>query len=221
MLSKSEANYLKAIYKISQSVGQVPVYTGTLAEYLHTTSASVTDMVKKLAQKELINYEKYYGMTLTREGHKQAIAQLRKHRLWETFLYEKLGMNLIDIHDIACQLEQSESAILYNALEQHLGYPKFDPHGDPIPNMQGNFVYRNQVLLSAITDIGIKYRLVGVKKQSPEFLHYLQTSSLLPGTLLEIKSISEFDKTIIALVNNFQETIITRETAQEIYVKLI
>lgn len=169
MFTQAEENYLKAIYKITQNTADQTVNTKAIADELGTTSASVTDMIKKLTDKSLLSYEKYYGVSLTKEGQKMAIKLLRKHRLWEVFLHDKLGFNWDEVHDVAEQLEHIQSLLLIERLDAFLDYPKFDPHGDPIPNENGNFTYRNQVSLSSIKESGKQLIMLGVKRHHSEF----------------------------------------------------
>jgi DtxR family transcriptional regulator, Mn-dependent transcriptional regulator len=128
----SEENYLKAIYHLSKEEDE-SVSTNALAERLETTAASVSDMLKKLAKKELIEYKKYQGVNISEKGKRVALQIIRKHRLWEVFLVEKLSFNWDEVHEIAEQLEHIDSPTLVKRLDEFLGYPKFDPHGDPIP----------------------------------------------------------------------------------------
>lgn len=219
MLTASEENHLKAIYKISQNNSDKTVFTKAIAEELNTNPASVTDMVKKLADKKLLTHEKYYGVQLTREGQKVAIELLRRHRLWETFLHDKLGFSWDELHEVAEQLEHIQSAQLIERLDAFLDNPKFDPHGDPIPNASGTFTYRNQVSLPSIHETGKEVIMLGVKNQSPEFLKYLQSKKLNPGSKLQIISIGEYDLSLKLVVNQETEVVITNQNAKEIFVK--
>ena len=137
MISFTEENYLKIIYLLTEQNGGNEVSTNELAEHTQTKAASVSDMLRKLAEKNYINYRKYQGVTLTVEGQQIALAVIRKHRLWEVFLVEKLGFGWDEIHDIAEQLEHIDSKELTESLDKFLGSPKFDPHGDPIPDAKG------------------------------------------------------------------------------------
>ncbi len=219
MLTLSEENHLKAIYKISQNSSDKTVFTKAIAEELNTNPASVTDMVKKLADKKLLTHEKYYGVVLTKEGQKSAIDLLRKHRLWEVFLHDKLGFGWDEVHEVAEQLEHIQSLLLIQRLDAFLGNPKFDPHGDPIPNASGTFTYRNQVNLSLIQEIGKEVIMLGVKNQSSEFLKYLESIEMKPGAVLKIISVGEYDQSLKIRINQNDEVVITYQNAQEILVK--
>ncbi len=219
MLSQSEENYLKAIYKITQRSLDQTVNTKSISEELGTTPASVTDMIKRLAEKSLLSHEKYYGVALTREGQKMAISLLRKHRLWEVFLHDKLQFSWDEVHDVAEQLEHIRSVLLIERLDAFLGHPKFDPHGDPIPNEQGSFTYRNQVSLASIRDEGKTVTMLGVKKHDKNFLQYLDSIQLKPGTDLQILSIGQYDQSLKLKVDREKEVLITYEVSQDILVK--
>ncbi|MBK7358604.1 MAG: metal-dependent transcriptional regulator [Saprospiraceae bacterium] len=219
MFTQAEENYLKAIYKITQNTADQTVNTKAIADELGTTSASVTDMIKKLTDKSLLSYEKYYGVSLTKEGQKMAIKLLRKHRLWEVFLHDKLGFNWDEVHDVAEQLEHIQSLLLIERLDAFLDYPKFDPHGDPIPNENGNFTYRNQVSLSSIKESGKQLIMLGVKRHHSEFLKYLDSIHLKPGAQLKILSIQEYDQSIKLRVEDRDEILITQQVSQDILVK--
>jgi len=219
MFTQAEENYLKAIYKITQNTADQTVNTKAIADELGTTSASVTDMIKKLTDKSLLSYEKYYGVSLTKEGQKLAIKLLRKHRLWEVFLHDKLGFNWDEVHDVAEQLEHIQSLLLIERLDAFLDYPKFDPHGDPIPNENGNFTYRNQVSLSSIKESGKQLTMLGVKRHHSEFLKYLDSIHLKPGAQLKILSIQEYDQSIKLRVEDRDEILITQQVSQDILVK--
>ncbi len=219
MFSESEENYLKAIYKIMQSNPEASVSTKAISLELGTSAASVTDMIRKLADKGLLSYERYYGVNLTREGQKTALTLLRKHRLWEVFLSEKLKFNWAEVHEIAEQLEHIRSVELVDRLDAYLGYPKFDPHGDPIPNESGSFTYRHQVSLASATLPGKSYTLVGVRHHKPEFLRYLESHMLTPGAALEIAAYNPYDHSLEIKVNQSNAIWITNQTAQNLLVK--
>ena len=141
--SVSEENYIKAIYHIQQSVDTVS--TNALAEQLKTKPASVTDMLKKLKTKKLLHYEPYQGVRLTAEGRKLALGIVRKHRLWEFFLVEKLQFGWDEVHEVAEELEHISSKKLIDKLDAYLDFPRFDPHGGPIPDENGRWMYRTQI----------------------------------------------------------------------------
>lgn len=219
MFSQSEENYLKAIYKITQRSADQTVNTKSISEELGTSPASVTDMIKRLAEKKLLSHEKYYGVVLTKEGQKLAITLLRKHRLWEVFLHDKLNFTWDEVHEVAEQLEHIRSVLLIERLDAFLGFPKFDPHGDPIPNEQGSFTYRNQVSLASIKDAGKSVVMLGVKKHDTDFLKYLDSIQLKPGSNIQILSIGQYDQSVKLKIDTQNEVLITHEVSQDILVK--
>jgi DtxR family Mn-dependent transcriptional regulator len=179
MLTYSEENYLKAIYKL-QEKGSVKINTNSIASLLETKAASVTDMLQKLAEKKLVNYERYQGVSLTASGKKAAITVIRKHRLWELFLVSKLGFNWDEVHEIAEQLEHIQSEQLVKKLYAFLGKPKYDPHGDPIPDENGNFHSKNTFPLST-AEKNEKLVISGVIDHRTDFLQYLDRNNLSLG----------------------------------------
>lgn len=191
MHSQTEENYLKAIYKLFEDSNEA-VNTNSIAEVLNTKAASVTDMMKKLADKKLINYTKYQGVTLTKEGEKIALQIVRKHRLWEVFLVDKLNFKWDEVHDIAEELEHINSEELMDRLSDYLGNPRFDPHGDPIPTKGGSFAKNEFIQLSKlkVNDTG---KISGVRDHSISFLQYLEKLNLVLGKAVTVVDKSEYD----------------------------
>jgi DtxR family Mn-dependent transcriptional regulator len=187
----SEENYLKTIYHITV-VSHSEVSTNAIAEMMETKASSVTDMIKKLAEKDLVNYKKYQGVSLTEKGKLAAKMIVRKHRLWEVFLVEKLDFSWDEVHDIAEQLEHIKSEQLINKLDDFLGNPTTDPHGDPIPSRDGQILKIEKQLLSELS-VKQKGICVGVKDTSSEFLKYLDKQKIALGSKIEILSKESFD----------------------------
>jgi len=194
MLSIAEENYIKVIYRLSERTTGF-IHTNDIAHEIHTKPASVTDMIKRLAVKKLITHRPYYGTKLNPSGEKVAKKLIRNHRLWEYFLVNKLDYKWDEVHDIAEQLEHIRSDDLIDRLEEYLGSPKFDPHGDPIPDADGNLPQSSQVILSELS-AGDKGIIVGVKDHSTEFLKYLDMIELSLGSKLKIESIIDYDKSM-------------------------
>jgi DtxR family Mn-dependent transcriptional regulator len=190
-MTLSEENYLKTIYHITV-VSNSEVSTNAIAEMMETKASSVTDMIKKLAEKDLVNYKKYQGVSLTDKGKLAAKMIVRKHRLWEVFLVEKLDFSWDEVHDIAEQLEHIKSEKLINKLDDFLGNPATDPHGDPIPNADGQILKIDKQLLSELS-ANQKGICVGVKDTSSEFLKYLDKQKIALGSKIEILSKESFD----------------------------
>ncbi|MCT4666262.1 MAG: metal-dependent transcriptional regulator [Flavobacteriales bacterium] len=215
-LSISEENYLKAIYKW-QSRREGAVTTNQIADELQTKAASVTDMLKKLSDKDLCIYQKYKGANLTDKGFIIASNIVRKHRLWEFFLVEKLQFGWEKVHPIAEQLEHIDSDELVDRLNNFLGSPKWDPHGNPIPDKEGNLPKRQTKRLSICTE-GQKCTLLGVKSDTPSLLVYLDKVELGLGTVLNIEEILDFDGSFIISFKSKTLTI-SKEIANLLIVK--
>jgi DtxR family Mn-dependent transcriptional regulator len=212
----SEENYLKAIYHLTVSL-DAEISTNAIAETMETKASSVTDMLKKLAEKDLVNYKKYQGVSLTDKGRLSAKMIVRKHRLWEVFLVDKLNFAWDEVHDIAEQLEHIKSEQLINKLDDFLGNPTEDPHGDPIPNANGQIVNIEKQLLSELAEnqMGI---CVGVKDSSAEFLKYLDKQEIALGSKIEIVFKESFDLSIKIRVNT-KEMTVSNKIANNLFVK--
>ena len=216
MNSFTEENYLKAIYHLSKDDGSV-VTTNSISEAINTTAASVTDMLKKLAEKKLISYVKYQGTTLTDIGRRAAANIIRKHRLWEVFLVEKLDFKWDEVHDIAEELEHINSTELITRLDQFLGFPKTDPHGDPIPDNEGNFHQKKLTKVSKLSP-GQQGSISGVSEHSAVFLQFLEKTGLILGAVLNVKDVLEFDGSVTLVIDHTKEITISREVAKNILV---
>ena len=198
MNSQSEEDYLKALYHLEMEFDSVS--TNSIADYLDMKPSSVTDMLKKLAEKKFINYQKYKGTSLTNKGKLIALSIIRKHRLWETFLVDKLGFGWDQVHIIAEQLEHIKSEELIENLDNFLGNPKYDPHGDPIPNKDGEIEKMNQKLLVELK-ASQKGIITGVKKGTASLLNYLDKEKVKLGDSIKVIEILEFDGTYIVEIN--------------------
>lgn len=198
MNSQSEEDYLKALYHLEMEFDSVS--TNSIADYLDMKPSSVTDMLKKLAEKKFINYQKYKGTSLTKKGKLIALSIIRKHRLWETFLVDKLGFGWDQVHIIAEQLEHIKSEELIENLDNFLGNPKYDPHGDPIPNKDGEIEKMNQKLLVELK-ASQKGIITGFKKGTASLLNYLDKEKVKLGDSIKVIEILEFDGTYIVEIN--------------------
>jgi len=217
MYTFTEENYLKAIYKISES-NHSKASTTAIAAELDIPPSSVTDMVKKLSAKELIDYEKHRGVTLTEKGEKVAVHIVRKHRLWEVFLVEKLDFKWDEIHEIAEQLEHIDSEELIKRLDKHLNYPKFDPHGDPIPDQKGILPKKALKILSQIpvNTIGI---ITAVNNHTDTFLKFLTKLNIRIGDEIQIIEIAEYDNSLQVLLNNKDKMFISENVGNSLLVE--
>ncbi len=217
MVSQAEENYLKAIFKLSEK-SQGSVSTNAIAHEMNTAAASVTDMIKRLSKQKFIHYERYKGVNLLPKGDAIARKLIRKHRLWEVFLFDKLNFTWDEVHDIAEQLEHIQSEELVDRMDQFLGFPKFDPHGDPIPDQKGNFAKREQHPLSDIS-INITGVIVGVREHSKPFLQYLEQFNLILGTEITVLEQFDYDGSIRIKIGKDAEQTITQKVANNLFIK--
>lgn len=194
MATRSTENYLKAIYSLSQKNGAI-VQTNAISQYLDVKASSITDMLRKLKDSGLIEYEKYKGVRLNQEGTRLALNIIRKHRLWEIFLYEKLQFNWDEVHDVAEQLEHIQSANLVDKLDAFLGFPEVDPHGEPVPNADGIIAKRKGVPLREYPP-GKWGTVCGVDDENRDFLNYLDDRDIALGTRLRLRKVEAFDESV-------------------------
>lgn len=216
MHSHTEENYLKAIYKLLEKQ-HAPISTNSIADKMKTKAASVTDMLQKLSQKKLVEYEKYHGVTLSKKGEKVALSIIRKHRLWEMFLVEKLAFGWDEVHDVAEQLEHIHSEKLIAEIDRFLNYPKFDPHGDPIPDVNGRFSLNKSVGLNTFQK-GQRGKLTGVIDHAPIFLRYLEELGIRLGVSLFVEQVTPFDRSMQIKIGNKKAIFISEQVAKNILV---
>ncbi|MGI8600422.1 MAG: metal-dependent transcriptional regulator [Chitinophagaceae bacterium] len=213
--STTEENYLKAVYYLQGQHGNVS--TNALAARLQSKPASITDMMKKLSSKKLLNYKPYYGFSLTAEGKRAALSVIRRHRIWEFFLAEKLNIGWDEVHGIAEELEHVSSKKLIDKLDAYLGFPAFDPHGDPIPDKQGKMQKSNKIQLKDLKPF-TKAKVISISDPSTEIIELLKDKKILIGTQLEVKKIFEFDQSLLVKVASFKTETISQKLATLIYV---
>lgn len=215
-LSFAEENYLKTIYHLSYG-GKQEVSTNAIAEALNTKAASVSDMIRKLHDKGAVSYQKYQGVNISPEGEKAALQIIRKHRLWEVFLVEKLKFNWDEVHEIAEQLEHIKSSLLIKRLDEYLGFPKLDPHGDPIPDENGEFKEKPKTPLNeaVINQSGI---IVGVKDTSALFLQYIDKIGAYLGAKIRVMEKVEFDGSMELLIDGKKNVFVSKEVAKNILI---
>jgi DtxR family Mn-dependent transcriptional regulator len=216
MFTLSEENYLKAIYHL-ESDSKKGISTNAIAKSLETKASSVSDMVKKLSEKEVVLYIKYQGVTLTEFGKKTAANIVRKHRLWEVFLVEKLNFSWDEVHDVAEQLEHIKSPKLINQLDSFLGFPTHDPHGDPIPDKDGHVNTVDKILLSTLNkdESGV---CVGVDDSSSEFLRFLDKKGITIGKKITVLEKEDFDDSLSIQMDNKKYSI-SNKIANNLYMK--
>ena len=217
MLSTTEENYLKAIYKSSE-VSEKAISTNAIAAQMGTAPASVTDMIKRLAEKEYIFYQKYYGVTLTEKGLDSAKNLVRKQRLWKVFLVEWLHFTWDEVNELSEQLEHIQSAELVNRLDVFLNHPKFDPTGNAIPNTEGIFSERKQLLINEL-EVESGGIVVAVKDESSDFLQYLDKIGLSIGTRIDVLENFSFDLSKKVLFNIEKEVLLSAKVCENVFVK--
>lgn len=223
-LSQSEENYLKSIFNLlddNNTLNNNRVSTNLIAKDLETKASSVTEMVKKLSEKGLLSFEKYKGCNLTRIGNTAAIEVIRKHRLWETFLVEKLAFNWDEVHDIAEQLEHIKSPLLTNKLSAFLNHPKFDPHGDPIPDKNGVFPKHDSI--GKLKDLLINQNSIVVKigSDNTDLLSHLSKNNIGIHTQIKCLEKNEFDDSMKVEIDGQHSINLSKKVVKNIYIKLI
>ena len=215
-MTLSEEDYIKAIYHLGKDGGMVS--TNAIAEQMRTKPSSVTDMVKKLSEKKLVDHRRYRGVSLTEMGKNTALGIVRKHRLWEVFLVEKLNFSWDEVHEVAEQLEHIKSDELIDKLDEHLGYPRVDPHGDPIPSKDGEFIKTIKKLLSEVS-AGKEGICIGVKDSSPPFLNFLDKNGIAISNVIKVLEREAFDRSLYIEINN-KKIHISDQIASNLYMKI-
>lgn len=217
MLTQAEENYLKIIYNLSGEENEI-VSTNSIAEAIKTKAASATDMIQKLNKKGLVNYHKYQGVSPSPAGKKEALNIIRKHRLWEVFLVQKLKFKWDEVHEVAEQLEHVESPMLIEQLDLFLGHPKFDPHGDPIPNVNGNMELRPTVTLSMLNS-GNLCRVISAKDSTTDFLLYLDKIKISLGAEIRVLDFFNYDGSFSVSVDKSAPLTLSSKVTENIYVE--
>ena len=217
MATLSEENYLKAIFHLAND-DDAAVSTNAIARKMETKASSATDMIQKLFEKGLIDYQKYKGVKLTENGRLAAVSVIRKHRLWEVFLVDKLRFSWDEVHEVAEQLEHIKSKKLTRELDAFLEFPKEDPHGDPIPDANGNMPSSQKLLLAKVKQLQ-RCICVGVKDSTPKFLQYLDKHKIALGTEITVLSRESYDESMAVKINNIQRSI-SKEVAHNLFVKI-
>lgn len=216
MQTLTEENYLKAIYRLSLNEG-IKITPTSIAEAVNVNAASVIDMIKKLSEKKLISYDKVKGAKLTEKGAKSALIIVRKHRLWEVFLHHKLRYNWDEVHEMAEQLEHVKHPDLAERLDEYLGYPDYDPHGDPIPKSNGEMPKSSNTSLSQI-EVGKTCRVAAVKDTSTVFLQYLLQLSVGIGTKMKVLDKVPFDGSMHLQIGKDAKTTVSQKFAESLLV---
>jgi DtxR family Mn-dependent transcriptional regulator len=216
--SLTEENYLKALFNIASKTGEVNVTE--LSKSLDIKMPTVTSMMKRLANKKLVYYESYKPLRLTEKGKKEAGLIIRKHRLTEMFLVQRMNMGWEDVHDIAEQIEHIQSPVFFEKMDEILGYPKVDPHGSPIPDSKGKMVWKDYIKLSDCL-VGDTVQLAAVINTSSEFLKFLNTHEMHLGLKIKIKSIEDFDKSFTVSYGKRQSEILSNVACERLLVERV
>ena len=217
-LSAAEENYLRTIYKLVTD-GLEKVSTNEIAAAVNTKAASVSDMLKKLAEKGLIDYKKYYGVSITEEGKNTALVIIRRYRVWEVFLVDKLKFNWDEVNAIAEELEHVKAPLLVRRLDEYLGFPKFDPHGDPIPDEFGELSDKPRITLQEVP-VGQSGKIVAVSDTSANFLKYLDKVGIYIGAKVLVLEKIEYDGSQELFIDNQKKVFVSKEVATNIQVML-
>ncbi|TYZ06336.1 metal-dependent transcriptional regulator [Hymenobacter lutimineralis] len=217
MPSYTEENYLKAIYKLAEASPGLDVSTNSVSEALQTRPASVTDMLRRLGEKGLLNYQRYRGVSLTPEGKRLALLTIRKHRLWEVFLVQQLGFSWDEVHEVAEELEHIQSPLLVQRLDEFLGYPQTDPHGDPIPAADGS-INRARHRLVADLAVGEEGTIVAVRSTAVPFLQYLDKVGLRLGSQLKVIDKIDFDNSLEVSIDCQRKQMLSAEVSRNLFV---
>lgn len=216
MNTLSEENYLKAILRLSQRSDEKITATA-IAEALGNNAASVIDMIRKMTDKQLIEYDKKKGVRLTAQGLKDSILIVRKHRLWEVFLLEKLGYHWDEVHDIAEELEHISDATLADRLDKFLGFPEYDPHGDPIPKANGKLPKTYTVSLSDAKTNGT-IRVAAVRDTSNSFLQYLLKLGIGIGSQIQVIEKISYDGSLVIKINDGEHVTVSQKFSENILI---
>lgn len=216
-LSQTEENYIKVIFSLSERNESFETSAAEIATKMNTKPPSVSDMLRKLIAKKLVAYQKYKKVVLTKTGKHVAIQIIRKHRLWEVFLHEKLNFSWDEVHELAEQLEHIHSEKLTQRLEKFLGFPQYDPHGDPIPSANGEYKEPKRSMLSEI-DMGLTCQMVGVKDSSTDFLQYLHQMNVGIGSKIKVLEKIAFDNSLVVSFKKGHQVTVSKKFADNVLV---
>ncbi len=216
MHSLVEENYLKALFTLSKDKGSVSV--NDLSKHLDIKMPTVTSMMKKMASKKLVYYESYKPLKLSEKGKKEAALIIRKHRLTEMYLVEKMGFGWEEVHNIAEQIEHIKSTKLFNKMDELLDHPKFDPHGAPIPNIDGKIEWKTFIKLSQCKS-GDKVKMAAVINNSDGFLKFLNKREIHLGLKIKVKSVEPFDNTMVVKYKNHSEEVLSHKVCERLLVE--
>ena len=218
MYSQAEENYLKSLYTLANQKGNVSI--SELSHSLNVSLPTVNSMVKNLKKQGLLNYEKYKPLSLTEKGEREAALVIRKHRLTEMYLVNKMGFGWEEVHEIAEQLEHIKSPVLFDRMDELLDFPKFDPHGSPIPDKNGQINIVSSIKLSEC-QVGESVNLIALANSSKDFLEYLNSRELCLGTALKIESIEPFDNSMTVSYNDHLREVFSQIVCDNLLVEQV
>ncbi|MDC1186745.1 metal-dependent transcriptional regulator [Crocinitomicaceae bacterium] len=218
MASATEENYLKALLKLSAEKGECSV--SELSGLLNVSTPTANSMIKKLSEKEWIKYEKYRPIQLTDLGKKMAGLVIRKHRLTEMYLVERMGFGWEEVHEIAEQVEHVKSDAFFNRMNELLGDPSVDPHGSPIPEKDGSIKRKKYAKLSE-GNKGQKFRLISLINSSTDFLMFLNRREIKLGLVLEILSVESFDGSLVVTYDRHKKETLSQSVCDKLLVEAV
>lgn len=219
MISQTEENYLKALWNITSNKGEASV--NELSKQLDIKMPTVNSMMKRLSEKGLVIYESYKPLKLTEKGKKQAALIIRKHRLTEMYLVEKMGFGWEQVHDIAEQIEHIQSPVFFEKMDELLGFPKVDPHGSPIPDKNGKIEVEQYIRYIKLSDCkeGETVTFMAVSHSSDDLLKYLNSRDLALGSKIKIKSVEPFDDSMIVSYGSHKAEMLSNKVCEKLLVK--
>ncbi len=215
MISQTEENYLKALFTLTSIKGEASV--NEVSKQLDIKMPTVNSMMKRLAEKELVVYESYKPLKLTAKGKKQAALIIRKHRLTEMYLVEKMGFGWEEVHDIAEQIEHIKSPVFFAKMDELLGYPTVDPHGSPIPDINGNLALEQYSKLSDCKE-GDVVTFMAVQTSSEDLLKFLNSRELSLGLDLKIQRIEPYDSSMAVSYGDHQTEMLSNRVCEKLLV---
>jgi len=215
-VSHTEENYLKTIYHYATTQHK-EIPTNALAKALNTSPAAVTDMVQKLYEKGLVVYQKYQGVNISEVGKSHALQVIRKNLLWKVFLVEKLKFGWDEVNDVAEQLEHIQSPLLLQRLDDFLGNPMYSPHGQPIPDVQGERTYKVRVVLTNM-EAGSSGIVSAVKEGTPQFLQYLSKRGIYLGAQISVIEKIAFDQSMDISIDHLPKVNISQKVSDNILI---
>ncbi|MEL7148546.1 MAG: metal-dependent transcriptional regulator [Bacteroidota bacterium] len=215
MASPVVENYLKALFNLANARGEVNI--SDLSSNLKVSKPTVNSMVKTLQQKGWVIYEKYKPLKITEQGRKAAALIIRKHRLTEMFLVEQMGFGWEEVHDIAEQIEHVKAPAFFDRMDELMEYPKFDPHGSPIPDKEGNIITQEYKALAECT-AGDRVKLIALSHSSKEFLEFLDSRGIALELQFQVKSVERFDQSMLVTYEGHPAETLSQKVCERLLV---